>query len=182
MRFGTLTDYFSAVRERAGNTNQLSSASPPNIPAGYPVLSGDFFTYADRDDHYWSGYFTSRPFYKGLDRVVEGYQRYCTYYLFVCLSVYLLVAVWLSGNIVGHFNKVTPRWAGLVLRWVTVRRYTVSVFNQISMVIISPWVGEVSTSDGYGYRQGRKRWVLHNSRSCDQDCWHADLVGKGAGC
>jgi len=40
------------------------------------------------------------------------------------------VAVWLSGNIVGHINEVTLHRAGLVLRWVTVRGYTISVFNQ----------------------------------------------------
>lgn len=68
VRFGTLSEYFDAVRDRANKTDST-------IPAGYPVLSGDFFTYADRDDHYWSGYFTSRPFYKGLDRVLESHQR-----------------------------------------------------------------------------------------------------------
>lgn len=68
VRFGTLSEYFDAVRDRANKTGST-------FPAGYPVLSGDFFTYADRDDHYWSGYFTSRPFYKGLDRVLESHQR-----------------------------------------------------------------------------------------------------------
>jgi len=32
-----------------------------------------------------------------------------------------LVAVWLSGNVVGQINEVTLRRAGLMLRWVTVR-------------------------------------------------------------
>lgn len=81
VRFGTLTDYFSALRERAGIVSQLPNAVQ-HVPAGYPVLSGDFYTYADRDDHYWSGYFTSRPFYKGLDRIVEGYQRYIALHSF----------------------------------------------------------------------------------------------------
>ena len=40
------------------------------------------------------------------------------------------LVVRLSGNIVGLINEVTVHRAGLVLRWVTIRGYTVSVFNQ----------------------------------------------------
>ncbi|XP_066557713.1 alpha-mannosidase 2x isoform X2 [Amia ocellicauda] len=67
-QFGTLTDYFDAVY-KANNVAQ--GARPPS----YPVLSGDFFAYADREDHYWSGYYTSRPFYKNMDRVLESHLR-----------------------------------------------------------------------------------------------------------
>ncbi|XP_048886502.1 alpha-mannosidase 2x isoform X2 [Brienomyrus brachyistius] len=67
-QFGTLTDYFNAVYKANGVT-------PGTRPPNYPVLSGDFFAYADREDHYWSGYYTSRPFYKNFDRILESHLR-----------------------------------------------------------------------------------------------------------
>jgi len=41
----------------------------------------------------------------------------------------MTMAVWLSGNIIEPFSEVALRQAGLVLRWVTIRGYTVVVFN-----------------------------------------------------
>ena len=55
IRFGTLSDYFKAV---------LGAFA-------VPILKGSFFTYADRNEDYWSGYFTSRIFDKALDRQLE---------------------------------------------------------------------------------------------------------------
>ncbi|NWT06793.1 MA2A2 mannosidase, partial [Mionectes macconnelli] len=67
-QFGTLSDYFDALYKKMGIV-------PGMRPPGFPVLTGDFFSYADREDHYWTGYYTSRPFYKSLDRVLEAHLR-----------------------------------------------------------------------------------------------------------
>ena len=67
------------------------------------------------------------------------------------------MAVWFSGNVVGLINEVTLRRAGLVLRWVTVRGNTLSVFNQATQANStqpghpSVGIGVISTGDGYGH-------------------------------
>ena len=55
IQFGLLSDYFQAT---------MGTFDPP-------VLKGSFFTYSDREQDYWSGYFTSRIFDKALDRKLE---------------------------------------------------------------------------------------------------------------
>ncbi|KAL5754442.1 hypothetical protein ACOSP7_022662 [Xanthoceras sorbifolium] len=39
----------------------------------WPLKTDDYFPYADRADAYWTGYFTSRPSFKGYIRMLSGY-------------------------------------------------------------------------------------------------------------
>lgn len=63
--FGTPSDFFRTLRERSGNE--------------LPSLRGDFFVYSDVFTEgrpaYWSGYYTSRPYWKVLDRELENNLR-----------------------------------------------------------------------------------------------------------
>ena len=63
IQWATLADYFNHVMRRDRGDTPLNS------------LAGDFMTYADRDQHYWSGYYTSRPFQKRFSRIAENDQR-----------------------------------------------------------------------------------------------------------
>ncbi|RZC59092.1 hypothetical protein C5167_006394 [Papaver somniferum] len=75
-KFGTLEDYFGTLREES---ERINYSLPGEIGSaqigGFPSLSGDFFTYADRQQDYWSGYYVSRPFFKAVDRVLEQTLR-----------------------------------------------------------------------------------------------------------
>jgi len=68
------------------------------------------------------------------------------------------MAAWLSGiNAMVLIYVLALRRARLLLGWVTVRGYTIVVFNYQShlgllSLAITPWVGTVSTGGGLGHR------------------------------
>ncbi|XP_067680551.1 alpha-mannosidase 2-like [Haliotis asinina] len=66
VRFGTLKDYFEHMKQ------QKASKMYYRKDKGLPVLSGDFFPYSDRNNEYWTGYYTTRPFDKRFSRDVQN--------------------------------------------------------------------------------------------------------------
>lgn len=62
-RYSTFGDYINIVH----NNNTDSKK--------WPVFKGDFFPYADKTNAYWGGYYTSRPYKKGLIRDAYGLLR-----------------------------------------------------------------------------------------------------------
>jgi len=58
IKYSTLSRYFDSVREYVNENSEIK----------FPVYHGDFFPYADNEDSYWTGYYTSRPFLKGYHR------------------------------------------------------------------------------------------------------------------
>ena len=64
IQWGTIKDYFREIRTRMKE---------------FPTLQGDFFVYSDIFTEgrpaYWSGYFTTRPFWKLLDRQLQAALR-----------------------------------------------------------------------------------------------------------
>ena len=91
--FGTLGDYFKLQDfkkiEKKENLNikknylhEISVKIPVSktvegaTPVDqFPSIEGDFFSYADRTDNYWTGFFNSRPFYKWFDRYLERWVQ-----------------------------------------------------------------------------------------------------------
>jgi alpha-mannosidase II len=64
VKFGTLRSYFELLKQKNKKNGKQ-----------FKTLTGDFFTHADKEDQYWSGFYSSKPFYKRLDRMVEHYLR-----------------------------------------------------------------------------------------------------------
>ncbi|XP_018012981.1 alpha-mannosidase 2 [Hyalella azteca] len=64
IEWGTVKDYFKEVKARMKD---------------FPTLQGDFFVYSDIFTEgrpaYWSGYYTTRPFFKLLDRQLQAVLR-----------------------------------------------------------------------------------------------------------
>ena len=64
IQWGTIKDYFAEIRKRMKE---------------FPTLQGDFFPYSDifaeGRPAYWTGYFTTRPYWKMLDRQLQAVLR-----------------------------------------------------------------------------------------------------------
>ncbi|KAH9519609.1 Alpha-mannosidase 2, partial [Bulinus truncatus] len=65
IQYGTLSDYFKA----------LENESKPGKEISFPSFTGDFFPYNDRDDQYWTGFYSCRPLFKHMNYVLQAKLR-----------------------------------------------------------------------------------------------------------
>lgn len=70
IKFGTIRDYFKSIE------NHIYPPFPAidgfHQSAVFPVVSGDFFPYSDKNNDYWTGFFSNRPWLKKFVRVTES--------------------------------------------------------------------------------------------------------------
>jgi len=69
-RFGTVKDYFEEVKIAMAKLGERDKSA-----SKFLSLTGDFFPYTDHNNEFWTGYFSTRPFTKGLCRDLEVYLR-----------------------------------------------------------------------------------------------------------
>ncbi|KAJ8309004.1 hypothetical protein KUTeg_013878 [Tegillarca granosa] len=69
LKFGTIKDYFKLLKRN------IKSKSKINSDFNLQTLTGDFFPYSDKENAYWTGYFTTRPFDKRMSREIEANLR-----------------------------------------------------------------------------------------------------------
>ena len=69
-RFGTVKDYFEEVKMAMAKLGEHKQSA-----GKFMSLTGDFIPYTDHSDEFWTGYFSTRPFAKGLCRDLEVFLR-----------------------------------------------------------------------------------------------------------
>ncbi|XP_045199529.2 alpha-mannosidase 2-like [Mercenaria mercenaria] len=74
IKFGTLTEYFTQVRKEERKMAETSNKNRNNALT-FPTISGDFFPYTERNQEFWTGYFTTRPLNKRFSREIESLTR-----------------------------------------------------------------------------------------------------------
>ncbi|CAN1153296.1 Alpha-mannosidase 2 [Linum perenne] len=113
-KFGTLDDYFQMLHEESDRINySVPGEVGSSQIGGFPSLSGDFFTYADREQDYWSGYYVSRPFFKAVDRVLEQTLRATE--MMVALFVGHCQRLQCEKLVIGFSHKLTAARRNLAL-------------------------------------------------------------------
>ena len=88
MKFGTVGEYFDLLDEEIDQSEEKES-----------TLTGDYFTYTDRDNEYWSGYYTTRPFDKRNIRWMLELLRNAE-----ILTTYTIIKTKQSGRVIQEKN------------------------------------------------------------------------------
>lgn len=87
VKFGTLTEYFTQVRNEERKMAEISK-SKTNKLLTFPTISGDFFPYTERNQEFWTGYFTTRPLNKRFSREIETLTRAADIFNVIAFSLF----------------------------------------------------------------------------------------------
>ncbi|KAL5104183.1 Alpha-mannosidase 2 [Taenia crassiceps] len=101
IQFGTLSEYFDLLHSRS----KLEDFS---------TFTGDFYAYADLDDDFWSGYYTTHADFKSMSRFVEAEVRNADI-LFSIASHWSPGADKVSTLLFGLYNQLTVARRNLAL-------------------------------------------------------------------
>ncbi|KNC56371.1 alpha-mannosidase 2 [Thecamonas trahens ATCC 50062] len=105
IRFATLSDYFDAMIAEAASAQDVT----------LPLYEADFFPYADNEDSYWTGYYTTRPVLKQLARATEAHLRGAE------------ILYTLARTRTGHLRSAPTFWSKGMAALVDARRQTALV-------------------------------------------------------
>lgn len=115
VKFGTLTEYFTRIRDEDRKMAEHSEKTR-NTALTFPTLSGDFFPYTERNQEFWTGYFTTRPLNKRFSREIESLVRAADIFNVVVYSLFKYYGVeFTASDAVTQGLRIARRELGMFM-------------------------------------------------------------------
>ena len=116
IKFGNLTEYFNHVKKIAHEKVSQSGSSTLDSPELFPTISGDFYPYTEKNQEYWTGYYTTRPLNKRFSREIESLVHATDAFNVMLYSIFKYYNVKYEGySIVSENLRTARRELGMFL-------------------------------------------------------------------